>query len=120
MRPQAWSNSYLFRDPLGISTITSTSMRRPLTGGRDLCRGPGARQAEEGRDRRRRPCRTGLSGRGRGSILRSMAGSKPSVIEAPRSPGKVDVAYYEKELARLQVELVKQQEYIRARGLRVV
>jgi polyphosphate kinase 2 len=33
---------------------------------------------------------------------------------------KVDLAYYEKELARLQVELVKQQEYIRAQGLRVV
>ena len=30
------------------------------------------------------------------------------------------LAYYEKELIRLQVELVKQQEYIRARGLRVV
>ena len=37
-----------------------------------------------------------------------------------RRPGKVDTAYYEKELARLQVELVKQQECIRARGLRVV
>jgi polyphosphate kinase len=47
-------------------------------------------------------------------------GSKPSVEEAPPSTRKVDLAYYEKELARLQVELVKQQEYIRARGLRVV
>jgi polyphosphate kinase 2 len=47
-------------------------------------------------------------------------GSKSSVEEAPRSSGKVDVEYYEKELARLQVELVKQQEYIRAKGLRVV
>jgi polyphosphate kinase 2 len=40
--------------------------------------------------------------------------------EAAQSTRKVDRAYYEKELARLQVELVKQQEYIRARGLRVV
>ena len=47
-------------------------------------------------------------------------GSKPSVEEVPQSTRKVPLAYYEKELARLQVELVKQQEYIRARGLRVV
>jgi polyphosphate kinase 2 len=47
-------------------------------------------------------------------------GSKASVEEAPQSTRKVDNAYYEKELARLQVELVKQQEFIRARGLRVV
>jgi len=40
--------------------------------------------------------------------------------EAPQPSGKVDAGYYEKELARLQVELVKQQEYIRAKGLRVV
>src|SRR6476661_6159675 len=47
-------------------------------------------------------------------------GSKLSMEEAAQSPRKVDRAYYEKELARLQVELVKQQEYIRARGLKVV
>jgi polyphosphate kinase 2 len=47
-------------------------------------------------------------------------GTKLSVEEAPQSTRKVGNAYYEKELARLQVELVKQQEYIRARGLRVV
>ncbi|MGY1829318.1 polyphosphate kinase 2 [Geodermatophilus sp. SYSU D01180] len=46
--------------------------------------------------------------------------SGPSVEEAPRSTGKVPTAYYEEEMARLQVELVKQQEFIRARGLRVV
>ncbi|MGY1779252.1 polyphosphate kinase 2 [Geodermatophilus sp. SYSU D01036] len=46
--------------------------------------------------------------------------SGPSVEEAPRSTRKVDPAYYEKEMTRLQVELVKQQEYIRATGLRVV
>ena len=44
----------------------------------------------------------------------------PSVEETPRRRRKVDTAYYEKELARLQVELVKQQEYIRAKGLKVV
>jgi polyphosphate kinase len=43
-----------------------------------------------------------------------------SVEEAPQSTAKVDNKYYEKELVRLQVELVKQQEYIRAQGLRVV
>jgi polyphosphate kinase 2 len=50
------------------------------------------------------------------------AGRAPtlSVEEAPPSTRKVDNAYYEKELARLQLELVKQQEYIRAKGLRVV
>src|SRR4051794_25741135 len=72
---------------------------------------------------RHRARRTGLSPSRRRSILRIMAGargSKSSVEEAPRSSGKVDVEYYEKELARLQVELVKQQEYIRAKGLRVV
>jgi polyphosphate kinase 2 len=47
-------------------------------------------------------------------------GSKLSMEEAPQSTRKVDNAYYERELARLQVELVKQQEYIRAKGLRVV
>ncbi|MGY1608655.1 MULTISPECIES: polyphosphate kinase 2 [unclassified Geodermatophilus] len=46
--------------------------------------------------------------------------SGPSVEEAPQSTGKVDTAWYEREIARLQVELVKQQEFIRARGLRVV
>ncbi|CCH87840.1 conserved hypothetical protein; putative Polyphosphate kinase domain [Modestobacter italicus] len=44
----------------------------------------------------------------------------PSVEEAPRTTGKVDKKAYEREMARLQVELVKQQEFIRARGLRVV
>jgi polyphosphate kinase len=46
--------------------------------------------------------------------------AKLSVEEAPQSVGKIDNKYYERELARLQVELVKQQEYIRAQGLRVV
>jgi polyphosphate kinase len=43
-----------------------------------------------------------------------------SVEEAPQSLAKVGNKYYVKELARLQVELVKQQEYIRAHGLKVV
>jgi polyphosphate kinase 2 len=47
-------------------------------------------------------------------------GSPSPVDETPPPSRKVDVGYYEKELARLQVELVKQQEYIRAKGLRVV
>jgi polyphosphate kinase len=46
--------------------------------------------------------------------------ASPSVEEAPRATGKVDKKAYEQEMARLQVELVKQQEFIRARGLRVV
>jgi polyphosphate kinase 2 len=47
-------------------------------------------------------------------------GTASSVEEAPQSTSRVDKKYYEKELARLQVELVKQQEYIRAQGLKVV
>ncbi|MGI8532022.1 MAG: polyphosphate kinase 2 [Geodermatophilaceae bacterium] len=43
-----------------------------------------------------------------------------SVEEAPRATAKVDSAHYEAELARLEVELVKQQEWIRAKGLRIV
>ncbi len=43
-----------------------------------------------------------------------------SVEEKPASARKVDTAFYEKEMARLQIELVKQQEYIRAKGLKVV
>ena len=47
-------------------------------------------------------------------------GSPSSEEQAPQSARKVDTGYYEKELARLEVELVKQQEYVRAMGLRVV
>ncbi len=43
-----------------------------------------------------------------------------SVEETPASTKKVDAKYYDKELARLEVELVKQQEYMRAKGLKVV
>ena len=48
------------------------------------------------------------------------ARTTPSVEESPQSTGKVSTRFYDKELARLQVELVKQQEYIRAHGLKVV
>jgi polyphosphate kinase len=44
----------------------------------------------------------------------------PSAPTSDRAAAKVDEAYYLKELRRLQVELVKQQEFIRSRGLRVV
>jgi len=43
-----------------------------------------------------------------------------SVEEAPAPTKKVNGRFYDKELARLEVELVKQQEFIRARGLKVV
>jgi len=48
------------------------------------------------------------------------ARSALSVEEAPQSLAKVSTKYYDRELARLQVELVKQQEYIRAHGLKIV
>jgi polyphosphate kinase 2 len=43
----------------------------------------------------------------------------PPIEVVPR-PAKVDARFYERELTRLQIELVTQQEYIRAQGLRVV
>ena len=43
-----------------------------------------------------------------------------SAEDSPRPTAKVGTKLYEKELARLQIELVKQQEYIRAYGLKVV
>jgi polyphosphate kinase 2 len=43
-----------------------------------------------------------------------------SVEEDPRSAKRVSTTYYERELIRLQVELVKQQEFVRAQGRRVV
>jgi len=52
--------------------------------------------------------------------MASAAKTARSVEETPAATRKVDNAYYEKEMARLQVELVKQQEYIRAKGLKVV
>jgi polyphosphate kinase 2 len=40
--------------------------------------------------------------------------------EAPSAPGKLSQKAYERELARLQIELVKLQEWIRHAGLKVV
>jgi polyphosphate kinase len=59
---------------------------------------------------------------GHRTMLAAMARARAaaSVEEAPQSLAKVSKGYYERELARLQVELVKQQEYIRAHGLKVV
>jgi polyphosphate kinase len=48
------------------------------------------------------------------------SGHKAHSDAADPASRAVDSAYYERELARLQVELVKQQEYIRANRLRVV
>jgi polyphosphate kinase len=50
----------------------------------------------------------------------STARSALSVEEAQPSLAQVKNRFYEAELARLQVELVKQQEYIRAHDLKVV
>ena len=41
-------------------------------------------------------------------------------VEEEQPKKKIDNKFYDKELARLQVELVKQQEYIREQGLKVV
>jgi len=50
------------------------------------------------------------------------AGSKAVKVREAKdnSNGKLDRAYYEQELLKLQVELVKLQEWIRDKGLRVV
>jgi polyphosphate kinase 2 len=42
------------------------------------------------------------------------------VEEAPAAVGKVPLKYYEQELARLEIELVKFQEWVRATGRRIV
>src|SRR3954463_15803602 len=57
-----------------------------------------------------------------GTMLPVMAAARSalSVEEAPQSLAKVSSKFYEEELARLQVELVKQQEYVRSHGLKVV
>ena len=45
---------------------------------------------------------------------------KGGKAKKPKNPDKVPKKYYEEELERLQVELVKQQEWVREQGLRVV
>jgi polyphosphate kinase len=59
---------------------------------------------------------------GKGEKKNGDAQPKASAELAPRdkNSGKLDRAYYEQELLRLQIELVKLQEWVRARGLRVV
>jgi polyphosphate kinase 2 len=47
-------------------------------------------------------------------------GGKPGGNAPVNSKGKIKRGFYEKELARMQVELVKLQEWIRAKGLKVV
>ncbi len=49
-----------------------------------------------------------------------MAKSRGTSEQSPTVARKVGKKHYEKELARLQLELVRQQEFIRARGLKVV
>jgi polyphosphate kinase len=49
-----------------------------------------------------------------------IATPRMSVEETPQSIAKASIRYYQRELARLHVELVKQQEYIRATGHKVV
>ncbi len=44
----------------------------------------------------------------------------PSAQPAPAAPGRMDAKAYERELVKLDVELVKWQEWIRAQGLKVV
>src|SRR5688500_11545872 len=48
------------------------------------------------------------------------ARNPPTGEESPQATPKVSNKYYVQQLTRLQVELVKQQEYIRAHGLKVV
>jgi polyphosphate kinase 2 len=51
--------------------------------------------------------------------MTTTVGAATSVEEA-QPKKKIDNKFYDEELARLQVELVKQQEYIREQGLKVV
>ena len=50
----------------------------------------------------------------------STKSDKEEVILEVKKQGKLSNKYYEKELFRLQVELVKLQEWVRAKGLKVV
>ena len=58
----------------------------------------------------------GATGNGAEQIMATVAWPEPTAKERKKIKNKV----YEKELIRLQVELVKLQEWIKARGLRVV
>ncbi|MCG7973443.1 MAG: polyphosphate kinase 2, partial [Candidatus Thiodiazotropha taylori] len=49
-----------------------------------------------------------------------MADAKPEKKEKSKKPKKIDNKVYEKELFKLQLELVKLQEWIKHKGLKVV
>jgi polyphosphate kinase 2 len=54
------------------------------------------------------------------ALEQNKAEAKVPAKEKKNQTEKIDKKFYEKELARLQVELVKLQEWIKAKGLRVV
>jgi polyphosphate kinase len=54
------------------------------------------------------------------SAVASKKGKKDKTADAHNGKKKLDKDFYEKELARLQVELVKLQEWIKHKGLKVV
>lgn len=62
------------------------------------------------------------NGKSKGAKAKSAGGAKAGNGASPTvaKPKKIKTAVYEKELARLQIELVKLQEWIKAQGLRVV
>jgi polyphosphate kinase 2 len=47
-------------------------------------------------------------------------GAVKVLVPKPKGNGKLDRAFYEQELLKLQIELVKLQEWVRTKGLRVV
>lgn len=55
-----------------------------------------------------------------GGVTDALTTEKSVAAEERPKPRKMDKKFYEKELARLQIELVKLQEWIREKGLKVV
>ncbi|MBE9554890.1 MAG: polyphosphate kinase 2 [Proteobacteria bacterium] len=53
-------------------------------------------------------------------MVENLTAEKPAAAEERPKPKKMDKKFYEKELARLQIELVKLQEWIKDNGLKVV
>jgi polyphosphate kinase 2 len=58
--------------------------------------------------------------RGAAGMVDALTAKKPTAAEERPKPRKMDKTFYEKELARLQIELVKLQEWIKDNGLKVV
>jgi polyphosphate kinase 2 len=58
--------------------------------------------------------------RGAAGMVDALTAKKPTAAEERPKPRKMDKKFYEKELARLQIELVKLQEWIKDNGLKVV